>query len=137
MPNPPKMDPARGARGRGPTKLPIDGRTGRTPRWPLEGPPGDEEKKAWKELWKLPQAVMWERQRIFRTVARYCRIMVEAEQPDAAPGLHAQVTSLEDRLGLTPKAMRLLLWEIQVDEVSEKRAEREAEDVRKRFRAVG
>lgn len=137
MPNPPKMDPARGARGRGPTKLPKEGRTGRTPRWPLEVEASVEEKKAWRELWKLPQAVMWEKQRITRTVARYCRAMVEAEEPGAKPGLHAQVTAMEDRLGLTPKAMRLLLWEVTVDEIAEKRAERDAADVRKRFRAVG
>jgi hypothetical protein len=59
--------------------------------------------------------------------------MVEAEKRDATPALLAQATSLEDRLGLTPKAMRLLLWEIVSDEVAEQRA---ATDVRARIKAV-
>ncbi|HEU4542213.1 MAG TPA: hypothetical protein VFR23_13880 [Jiangellaceae bacterium] len=48
--------------------------------------------------------------------------------------LHAQTTALEDRLGLTPKAMRLLLWEVVADEVAEKRHESGA---RGRIKAVG
>ena len=31
-------------------------------------------------------------------------------------------TALSDRLGLTPKAMRMLLWEVQADEVAKRRA---------------
>jgi hypothetical protein len=41
--------------------------------------------------------------------------------PGAAVAQQAQVTALSDRLGLTPKAMRMLLWEIVVDEVGEHR----------------
>jgi hypothetical protein len=46
-------------------------------------------------------------------VARYCRVMVRAERPGATAAIQAQATSLEDRLGLTPKAMRLLLWTVE------------------------
>jgi hypothetical protein len=70
-----------------------------------------------------------------RTVARYCRLMVRAEKPDATAAVQAQATALEDRLGLTPKAMRLLLWEIAVDEVAEKREA--AAGARGRIKAVG
>lgn len=47
-----------------------------------------------------------------RTVARYTRITVAAERPRAATALMAEARQLEDRLGLNPKAMRSLGWEI-------------------------
>jgi hypothetical protein len=137
VPNPPKLDPARGPRGRGIIQLPSGGREGETPDWPLPEPASAEETAAWEDLWRLPQAAMWEKQRIVRTVARYCRMLVQAEQLDAKASLHAQVTAMEDRLGLTPKAMRLLLWEITTDEVAAKRAEHAAADARDRLKVVG
>jgi hypothetical protein len=60
--------------------------------------------------------------------------MVAGESPLASPAMLAQVTALEDRLGLTPKAMRLLLWEVVVDEVADKR--RDPEGARGRIRAA-
>lgn len=134
MPNPPKFDPARGSRGRGPTKLPAHGREGDPPVWPLTGRQSAAEKSAWAELWATPQAVAWERLGWTRTVARYCRAMLAAEARDAPPALLAQVTAMEDRLGLTPKAMRLLLWEIAADEVEEKR--QTGSGARRRIKAV-
>jgi len=77
--------------------------------------------------------VAWERLGWTRTVARYCRVMVAAESRDASPPLLGQAMALEDRLGLTPKAMRLLLWEVVADEVAE---QRQATNVRKRIKAV-
>lgn len=136
MPNPAKFDPVRHTpKGRGPKQLP-QARDGKTPPWPLDVEATDQEKKAWRELWKLPAAAVWEEQRCFRMVARYCRAMVESEQPEASAGLHAQVTAMEDRLGLTPKAMRLLLWEIVPNEVGAKRAEKTAEAARDRLKVV-
>jgi hypothetical protein len=120
MPNPPKLDPARGARGRGITKLPIEGRSGKAPDWPLTAQ-SSAETEVWAQLWVTPQAVAWERLGWTRTVARYCRVLVASEDRDATPALLAQAVALEDRLGLTPKAMRLLLWEIASDDVAEKR----------------
>lgn len=134
MPNPPKLDPQRGHRGRGLVKLPAEGRTGDPPEWPLPGKTTVAERRAWADLWATPQAVAWERLGWTRTVARYCRVMVEAERRNASAALLAQVTSLEDRLGLTPKAMRLLLWEIVSDEVEEQR--QQSSNVRRRIKAV-
>jgi hypothetical protein len=68
-----------------------------------------------------------------RTVARYCAVMVMAEAT-VNPQLLAQATALEDRLGLTPKAMRLLLWEIVADEVTA--ARESTSNARSRFKAV-
>jgi hypothetical protein len=101
-------------------RLPKSGRKGPAPEWPLEEyRPG--EMPIWVALWKLPQAVAWEEQSVERAVARYVRLLNSAEtapQPLMASALYAQVAAMEDRLGLTPKAMRLLLWVIEDDDVS-------------------
>lgn len=136
MPQVAKFDPARGHRGRGPLKLPAEGRTGDTPAWPLPGRMYAAEREAWAQLWCTPQSVAWERLGWTRPVARYCRAMVEGEKPGASPALLAQVTAMEDRLGLTPKAMRLLLWEVVSDEVGDKRNDTAAAGVRDRIKAV-
>jgi hypothetical protein len=138
MPTPPKLDPARGHRGRGPTKLPAEGRQGEPPPWPLPGRRTASEMDAWVELWSTPQAVAWERlgAGCIREVARYCRLRTAAEKPAATAAQQAQVTALADRLGLTPKAMRLLLWEVAADEVAEQRQSSEGDDAPPRIRAV-
>jgi predicted ArsR family transcriptional regulator len=66
-------------------------------------------------------------------VARYCRVVLVAEglNKDAL----AEARQLEDRLGLTPKSMRMLLWEIVADEVGQRREA--ASGARGRIRAVG
>lgn len=133
MSNPPKLDPQRGARGRGVLVLPAEGRKGPAPRWPLDEPPLPTERKLWRDLWKTPQAVEWERLGWTRVVARYVRCALPAE--DLLPIAMGEARQLEDRLGLTPKAMRLLLWTISTDEMAEKRQEA-SEGARKRIRAV-
>jgi hypothetical protein len=131
----PKTNPVRRNARVGPLLLPASGRSGPTPRWPLPGRVDPFELAAWTQLWTTPQAVAWENLGWTRTVARYCRVMVAAERPDATGTLLSQATMMEDRLGLTPRAMRMLLWQIAPDEVTEKRSER-TEDVRSRLRAV-
>jgi hypothetical protein len=118
---PPKVQPARRNARVGPVKLPAEGRSGPPPAWPLVGDPIDAEASAWVELWATPQAVAWERLGWTRTVGRYCRVMVAAEELDASAKVLLEARQLEDRLGLTPKAMRMLLWEIVSDEVADKR----------------
>jgi hypothetical protein len=131
----PKTDPIRRNARVGPLMLPASGRQGPVPRWPLPGHEDPFELAAWAQLWATPQAAAWENLGWTRTVARYCRVMVAAERPDATAALLAQATSLEDRLGLTPRSMRMLLWQIAPDEVAEKRGGR-SEGVRERLRAV-
>lgn len=90
--------------------LPHEGRSGDPPRWPI-GNQTTEEMEVWAALWRLPQAVEWERMDIARQVARYVRTLVEAEMHAADSKLLAEVRQLEDRLGLTPRAMQTLRWE--------------------------
>lgn len=68
------------------------------------------EASLWEHLWKLPQSVEWERLDYIRTVARYVRIVIEAEST-LDTKLLSEARQLEDRLGLTPRAMQTLRWE--------------------------
>lgn len=123
MPGPAQKDPATRRRRNvsvGKTLLPANGRVGETPAWPFMAV---AEPDVWAELWSTPQASAWEHQSWTRVVARYAMLLEEVEQPDAKGTILAEVRQLEDRLGLNPKAMRSLLWEIAADEVAEKRDE--------------
>ena len=142
MPMPPKENPVRRNARVGPVRLPAEGRNGEAPPWPIPGWMSDDERVIWEQLWASPQAVAWERMGIAtcREVARYTRLLVSAEHPDAKVAVHAQVTALSDRLGLTPKSMRLLMWTIASDEVAEKRqeaAQGASAGARGRIKAVG
>lgn len=113
------------------TQLPAEGRQGRAPKWPFaESTP--TERKLWGELWRTPQAVMWERTHAHREVAAYVRWSLAAEAGDlrAAP----EARQLSDRLGLTPLALRRLEWEI-VEATEAKQSTVPASNVR-RLRAV-
>lgn len=131
----PKVNPQRRNARVGPLLLPAEGREGLAPAWPLPDPASPEETVAWDQLWSTPQAVAWEKLGWTRTVARYCRVMVEAERPGAKADVRGMATAMEDRLGLTPKAMRLLLWAISEDEIAELRAATEPA-VRRNIKAV-
>jgi len=134
MPQPPSENPVRRNARVGPVVLPAEGRKGATPPWPLQMV-APAELELWRELWATPQAVMWERLGWFRVVARYARCAIAAE--DLNKDALAEARQLEDRLGLTPKAMRLLLWTVAADEVAEKRAEAPSKGARGRIKAVG
>lgn len=115
------------------TPLPAEGRSGTAPEWPLPRPTAAE-RIVWEQLWATPQAVAWERLGWTRSVARYCRGLVEAEKKDASAALLSEVRQMEDRLGLTPMAMLRLRWEVVHDELAEARTP--AREERPRLRAV-
>lgn len=72
------------------------------------------ETKLWRDVWKTPQAVAWERLGWNREVAQYVRWKVLAELGDMDAAKEAR--QLSDRLGLTPLAMLRLRWDIVPDE---------------------
>lgn len=76
----------------------------------------------WRKLWRSPQAEAWHNLGWIRDVATYARLSVLAEMGDLEALKEARMWS--DRLGLTPKAMRALLWVVADDEVGEKRGQR-------------
>lgn len=77
----------------------------------------------WKDLWRLPQAVQWERLGWTRDVAQYVRHKVMAELGDLDGAREARQWS--DRLGLSPVAMLRLRWEVVSDETAERRQARQ------------
>lgn len=95
----------------GPLRLPAGGRRGRIPVWPLASV-SPAELKLWRELWRTPQAVAWQRLGFTRVVARYARVLLVAEAGMEKEPM-GEARQLEDRLGLTPKAMRTLLWTVE------------------------
>lgn len=111
--------------------LPAEGRSGKAPAWPLSGraPAG------WAELWRLPQAVMWERDNAAVQVATYLMTRnsahdaLERGEPNAA--LLSELRQIEDRLGLSPMALKRLQWEIS--ETSDSRPEGRVINARDRF----
>lgn len=111
MPQPPSFHPRSRNPRVGPLNLPGGGRRGRVPSWPLGSQVTQEQRQLWVRLWRTPQAVAWEHLGWTRVVARYVLVVLEAEH-GLDPKVLAQAVALEDRLGLTPKAMRLLLWTV-------------------------
>lgn len=123
MPGPPPKDPGqRRRRNAAPelVALPAEGRSGPVPTWPLSRATKSEA-ALWRELWATPQAAAWEQLGWTRIVARYVRCAIQVEGTDPSTRLLAEVRQTEDRLGLTPLAMRRLGWTIVRDEVSEAR----------------
>lgn len=98
------------------TILPAEGREGATPDWPFEEQ-GVREAVLWERLWRMPQALMWERYGQELEVALYVRRLAEAEKPDSAVVLSTLVRQMADSLGLTTPGMRSNRW--RVDRPSE------------------
>lgn len=93
--------------------LPASGFEGDVPVWPLvKCPEGVED--LWVELWRSPQASAWSEggSAHVRLVARYAVILLICEGPAATAALLSECRQLEDRLGLSPMAMKRLQWEI-------------------------
>ena len=85
----------------------------------------DAEVALWRELWRTPQAVMWEQAHAGREVAQYVRWKVRGEQGDLEAAKEARM--LSDRLGLNPLALLRLRLEIAaVDEAEDKGRTRRA-----------
>ncbi|OLL21239.1 hypothetical protein QWW67_25325 [Rhodococcus sp. M8-50] len=54
----------------------------------------------------------WEELGWTRIVARYAQVLIVCEGPDCTAAMLAEARQLEDRLGLSPMAMKRLQWEI-------------------------
>lgn len=117
--------------------LPMEGWQGDIPEWPLAV--GLElELERWERLWRTPMAAKWVRMHIDTVIARYVRTALQAESLDhdtsvAMSNIKGEARQLEMQLGLTPKALQGLHWEIVADELEEKR---EAAPPRRRLKAV-
>ncbi len=91
--------------------LPITGRPGPAPDWPL---PEQSERELWhwERLWKTPQATEWEKLGQEVEVAVCVRRLVVVEQPDATAALGNHVLRLAEGLGLTIPGLLRNRWQI-------------------------
>ena len=113
------------------TILPAEGRQGATPEWPLTEQ-SIREAELWERLWRMPQALMWERYGQGMEVALYVRRFTEAELMDSRVNLSTLVRQMADSLGLTTPGMRANRWRIAADEVAEKRGTSGKQPVKRR-----
>ncbi|MEU9333138.1 hypothetical protein AB0D49_08230 [Streptomyces sp. NPDC048290] len=99
------------------TVLPAEGRQGATPGWPLTEQ-STREAELWADLWRKPQALMWERYGQDVEVALYVRRLTEAELMDSRVNLSTLVRQMGDSLGLTTPGMRANRWRITAEEAA-------------------
>lgn len=79
-------------------------RPGSAPKWPLSKA-SVRELTVWRELWKKPQAIVWEEQQVERQVAFYVRSSVEAEEVGVAATRRTLLLQQENALLLNPAAL--------------------------------
>lgn len=127
------------------TRLPVSGYRGPIPSAPKSIKLGDAGRAWWRWAWRTPQAAAWNAGHVWNVARRAQLEDVWAGQVEAGSATAAMASAmmvLEHRLGLTPKGMLELRWEIVADikpeapaddpveaerrnEVAERRAERE------------
>lgn len=106
--------------------MPAEGRSKRNaPTWPLSRKPLDAERTLWQRLWKLPQAVMWERLNLQPQVASYAITFV-ASTYETTASLKAVVLRMETELGISANGMNQLRWRIADDELADRRTAKPA-----------
>jgi hypothetical protein len=93
------------------TTLPVEGRNGKTPVWPLLGH-SDREAELWEGLWSKPQAVMWEQHGQQLEVALYVRNLTLVEMPGSPINAGTLLRQQADSLGLTTPGLRANRWRI-------------------------
>lgn len=124
----PTRDPNAIRRGRngdsGLTPLPVSGREGDPPAWPLARP-SKFERETWEREWRRPQAIMWEKLGWEVQVALYVRTMRQATSPKASAGATTNLLRQMVNLGLTEDGMARNRWRI-VDEPAAAAAPRRA-----------
>ncbi|MFI6819733.1 hypothetical protein ACIBJE_02125 [Micromonospora sp. NPDC050187] len=91
--------------------LPVTGRVGPAPEWPLTEAT-DRELLLWARVWAKPQAVMWEQLGQVEEVAFYVRRFVVAERPDASSDAVKVLRQMGDALGLTIPGLARNRWQI-------------------------
>ncbi|MFW6090516.1 MAG: hypothetical protein ACODAF_01495 [Actinomycetota bacterium] len=93
-------------------ELPAAGRTGRVPAWPLNSKASARERRLWNKLWKLPQAIEWERLQLHDQLALYVRTQVEAEEAGAPASMRNAAVRMADTLGVSTAGMRANRWRV-------------------------
>ena len=92
--------------------LPAIGRSGRIPRWPLPAELSAWGKSEWRRLWRLPQAIEWERLKMHTQVAVYAQVLDEITAGDTRPQKLANLQRMETSLGISVAGMHANGWRI-------------------------
>lgn len=91
-------------------QLPAEGRVGDVPALP-DYEWHSETLAWWESAWASPMATVW-LDSDFDALVRLARLKDADVRGEGSVAALAQITALEDRFGLSPKARRALQWEI-------------------------
>lgn len=91
--------------------LPVEGRKGKAPAWPLSAK-SKRESTLWDREWKRPQAVEWERNGQEVEVAMYVRTLVASEKLDATQGMRNLLRQQMEALGISLPGLARNQWRI-------------------------
>jgi hypothetical protein len=124
---PPRDPKSRTSERRGftPTTLPASGFDGKVPALSDYLPdPSPRHEKVWADLWRTPQACMWDRDpfRIYN-VANLVRCQVRAEASDSPAAWENPIDKRMTEAGLTEAGLRFNGWAIAEDQLAAKRDE--------------
>ena len=109
------------------TALPAEGYEGSVPEWPLEPEPTATEARYWERAWRTPQACIWAKQEfawLVPDVARWVRLTVRCDEPDAPATLLARLPSAADNIGMTAAGLARFGAKIVPDQIGEKRVKK-------------
>lgn len=90
-------------------------RSGAAPAWPLSKPSA-RERAVWSQLWKLPQAIVWEELRAERQVAFYVVTSVEAEERGAPAAKRTLLLQQENALLLSHASLLRAGFRISIND---------------------
>lgn len=96
------------------THLPVAGRQGEAPVWPL-GHPTKRELGLWEQEWRRPQAIIWDARGLQLQVGLYVRAVVVSEGKLAKAADRMVVLRYMDDLGLTQGGLARNRWIIDAE----------------------
>lgn len=101
-------------------QLPAEGPKGKAPSLPRKKPAWlKSTREWWATIWASPMATVWQPADV-EPLVRLARLRDDDARGEGSVAALAQMTALEDRFGLSPKARRSLQWEIvAADNVTE------------------
>lgn len=92
--------------------LPAGGRQGKPPALPPKRPGWLKATRAWwATIWASPMAIAWLPADV-PALVRLARLIEYDLRGDGEKETWSEIRQLEDRFGLSPKARRLLMWEV-------------------------
>jgi hypothetical protein len=106
--------------------LPSEGYDGAIPEFPQPTVFGNE-LHYWNWAWRTPQAALWSTAQwswVLLTVADWCSLKAQAENPDAPVAVRGAIKALEAKILLDHIELNRAGYAIAVDEVAEARDSR-------------